>query len=45
MIGCIHNGLNGTGDWNNCNDCRRMKNIADKIHNLRAIEYKNDLNK
>ncbi len=31
MMGCIHNGLNGTGDWNNCHDCHRMKNISDKI--------------
>eukprot|EP01084_Bolivina_argentea_P016737 31274_1 len=35
MIGSIHSGLNGTGDWNNCNDCRRMKNIIDRIPNLR----------
>ncbi len=39
-IGSIHSGLNGTGDWNNTHDCRRMKNIADKIPNYIAMQYK-----
>ncbi len=41
MVGSVHGGLNGTSEWNNCNDCRRMKNISDRIPRLFAVIYQN----
>ena len=37
-LGTIHFGLNGTSDWNNCNEMRRHRNIEDVI----TFKFSND---
>ncbi len=41
-LGTIHSGLNGTSDWYNTNDTRRMKNIMDRIPQMLATIYRNN---
>ncbi len=39
-FGTVHSGLNGTSDYYNTNDTRRMKNISDKIVQTFAVLYR-----